>query len=101
MVEKTLVLVNPEVYGEPLYVEFDEEIHVSNRDQIVCEVTTEQVQKMIEHSEGCYFEDNIVIPSRIKDYLKDLEEERQIWEQVNKTEEVIREIFKNKKGENK
>ena len=102
MKEKTLVLVNPEVFGEPLYLEFKDDVPISNKDEIVCIITLEQAYQMLEHTYTPYFEENIFIPIEIQKYLKDLkeynEEENMIWEQIRRTEEAIAQIRKERKG---
>lgn len=97
MLERDLVLYNPENKNEPLFIEFKDNIFVSNEDQIVCDITLNQAYKMMEHSYGTYFEDNIYIPEDVKIYLNNLKEDKKIWKQVEETEKTIQELIKNRK----
>lgn len=97
MLERDLVLYNPENKNEPLFIEFKDNIFVSNEDQIVCDITLNQAYKMMEHSYGTYFEDNIYIPEDVKIYLNNLKEDKKIWKQVEETEKMIQELIKNRK----
>ena len=94
MFEKDLVLYNPQIEGEPLILEFEENVFIGNKDQIICQITLEQAYQMLEHSYGEYFENNIYIPRDVERYLKELKEEKEIWEQVNRTEKAVQEILK-------
>lgn len=102
MLERDLVLYNPQNIGEPLLIEFKDNVFVGNEDQIVCDITLEQAYKMLEHSYGEYFEDNIYIPSDVERYLNELKEdkarEKAMWEQIGATEIAAQEMIKNRKG---
>lgn len=96
--EKDLVLYNPQMVGEPLFIEFKKNVFVGNKDQIICEITLEQAYKILEHSYGEYLEDKIYIPADVIQYLeRSKEEERAMWEQINKTEETVKEILEEKR----
>ena len=97
MLERDLVLYNPQNIGEPLLIEFKDNVFVGNEDQIVCDITLNQAYKMMEHSYGTYFEDNIYIPEDVKIYLNNLEEDKKIWKQVEETEKTIQKLIKNRK----
>ena len=97
MLERDLVLYNPQNIGEPLFIEFKDNVFVGNEDQIVCDITLNQAYKMMEHSYGTYFEDNIYIPEDVKIYLNNLKEDKKIWKQVEETEKTIQELIKNRK----
>ena len=62
MFEKDLVLYNPQIESEPLILEFEENVFIGNKDQIICKITLEQAYQMLEHSYGEYLENNIYIP---------------------------------------
>lgn len=97
MLERDLVLYNPENENEPLLIEFKDNVFISNEDQIVCDITLDQAYKMMEHSYGTYFEDNIYIPEDVKKYLNDLKEDKAIWKQIEETEKAVRELIKNRR----
>ena len=102
MFEKDLVLYNPQMVGEPLFIEFKKNVFVGNKDQIICEITLEQAYKILEHSYGEYLEDKIYIPADVIQYLeRSKEEERVMWEQINKTEETVKEILEEKRRRGK
>lgn len=94
MKDRTIVLVDPELDRDPLYLDFEESIPVGNRDEIVCEISISQAQKMLERKNlGGSFEDHIDVCREVVDYLEDLKEEERIWEQVVKTEEVVQKMI--------
>ena len=96
--EKDLVLYNPQMVGEPLFIEFKKNVFVGNKDQIICEITLEQAYKILEHSYWEYLEDKIYIPADVIQYIeRSKEEERAMWEQINKTEETVKEILEEKR----
>ena len=106
MKDRTIVLVDPELGRDSLFLDFDENIPVGNRDEIVCEISINQAQKILERKMlGGTFEDHIDVCREVIDYLEDLKEEERIWEQVAKTEDAIREMVKeresNKRKESK
>lgn len=80
MLKRDLVLYDPEIQGEPLYIEFKDDILVGNKDQIICDITLEQAYKILEHSCEGYFEDNIYIPEDVKQYLKKIKENKKNME---------------------
>ena len=94
MFEKDLVLYNPQIENEPLILEFEENVFIGNKDQIICKITLEQAYQMLEHSYGEYLENNIYIPRDVERYLKELKEEKEIWKQVDRTEKAVQEILK-------
>lgn len=70
MAKEKILLINPEIDKEPLFLEFESEIPIGNRDEIVCEISLEQAYNMMEHAEaGTYFEDNIHIPLRVREFI--------------------------------
>lgn len=76
MKKKQLVLLDMQISKEPLYLEFKDNVHISNTDQIICDITIEQALKMLEANYGSYFEENILIPSDVKSFLEGIIKER-------------------------
>lgn len=73
MLERKLVLIDTENFREPLFLEFEDEVPINNKDLIVCNIPLELAHKLAEHSEGSvYFEENIYISNEIKDYLENI-----------------------------
>lgn len=112
MTQKKLVLYDMQIENEPLYIEFKDNIFIGkdnifigNEDQIICHITIEQALEILSYTTGTYREDKIYVPTDIEHYLKEFEKDRkreiqeqEMWRQIEKTEKVVQEIIKNKKG---
>lgn len=70
MSKRSLVLYDPQTKNEPLFIEFRDNIFLQSEDQIVCEMTENQVKKIVEYSIGTYIEDNIYVPQDVREYLE-------------------------------
>lgn len=98
MKEKKIVLIDPASEYDPLYLDFKDNIHISYEDLIVCEIPLEMAYAFLERQYGSYFSDHILVDGEVKEYLLNKKEnddyEKRMWEQVNKTEEFIKEMVK-------
>ena len=74
------MLYDPQTNGEPLLIEFKDNVFVGNEDQIICEITNEQAIKILDASIGSCIEDNIRIPADVESYILNLKKERKVKE---------------------
>lgn len=70
MVHRAFVLLNMQTDGEPLMVEYRENVPIQNEDQVLCELSWKQVSDIINNSYGSYLEDNLYIP---QDIIREIE----------------------------
>ena len=96
MEERKLVLIDPEIKGEPLYLDFMDNIHISCQDLIVCEIPLNIAYKFLERQVGTYFEEHIVVYGEVEKYLLELEKkkktEEKVWNCIERTEKVFKEM---------
>lgn len=101
MRERKIVLLDPANKYDALYLDFKDNIHVSYEDMIVCEIPLEMAYAFLERQCGSSFDSHILVDGEVKQYLLDKRRnddyERRMWEQVNETEKVVREMIEKRK----
>lgn len=94
MEKEKIVLINPQLEKEPLYLDFKNNIHSSYLDLIVCEIPLDIAYIFLEQQDDIYFEEHIKVNGEVKKYLlnlkKDIEKEEKMWDCIERTEDVFR-----------